>query len=93
MGGAFLKGARITATGTLLAGPSRIYGVHWFSSAVGGLITVRDGGAGGVTMFAFTVPVGAGYINLEQNGVKFNTDVHVTLPATTEITAFYDPPQ
>lgn len=90
---AFLKGARISATGTVLAGPSRLFGIHWFSSAGGGLITIRDGGAGGTTMIAFSVPVGGGYINIPQRGVKFNTDVHVTLPATTEITVLYDPPQ
>lgn len=90
---AFLKAKEILATGTLLSGPSRLFGIYWNSTAGGGQITIRDGGATGTVMIQFTVPVGSGYINIPQRGVKFVTDVHVTLPATTGITALYDPPQ
>lgn len=90
---AFLKAKEALVTTASFLGPSRIFGIFWASTAGGGAIVIRDGGAGGTVKIQFTVPVGSGYINIPQKGVKYDVDVHVTLPATTNITVFYDPPQ
>lgn len=89
-----LKTLRVTATGAVLSAGVRVYGVHWCSPVAGGRVTITDGTA---TQIDFDMPaaVAAGYLNLQQGGVWFRAGApNVTaLPASSQITLVYDPPQ
>lgn len=88
-----LKTLRVTATGAVLSAGVRVYGVHWSSPVAGGRVTITDGTN---TQIDFDMPaaVAAGYLNLQQGGVFFVGAPNVTaLPASSQITLVYDPPQ
>lgn len=91
---ATLKTLRVNATGvTALASGTRVYGVHWVTPVAGGRVTISDGST---VMIDFDVPAvaSAGYLNLQQGGVRFQTSVNVvTLSTNVLITLVYDPPQ
>ena len=95
--GEILKTLRVTATGaTGLASSTRVYGVHWASPVAGGRVTIRDVDGSGAIMIDFDMPaaVSAGFLNLQQGGVRFGTAVHVSaLPGSSQITLVYSPPQ
>lgn len=90
-----LKAKKATATGALLSGPSRVFGVYWASPVGGGTVVLRDTDGAGTNMLDFDLPaaVFAGYIDLGQEGIRFPISVHATIPAGASITVVYDPPQ
>lgn len=84
--------SRVTATGTVYTGRTRMRGISIAPNG-GGVVTVvlRDGGAGGTTRCSLdsastTVPY---YLELPGDGILFNTDIHATIANTTAITVFY----
>jgi hypothetical protein len=94
--GEFLKGVRVAATGDILAGSTRIYGIHWSGPVAGGRVTIRDASVGGTIMIDFDTPaaVSSGYIDLAPFGVYFPTKPHCSaLVAGTVLGIFYSPPQ
>ena len=44
-----VRAVQVTATGTAVATPARLKGIDIASAAAGGVITLRDYGAGGTT--------------------------------------------
>lgn len=95
MGGyANLKATRVTADGSIVARPARVYAIWIDSAAGGGLVQIRDGGSGGTVLIPVSAPaaVGGHYIDLPGDGMKFGTNVYADLPASgiTSVTIFYD---
>lgn len=78
------------ATGTIYAGATNLAGYQVASGGVAGEIVFRDGGASGtvrltVNITANVVPVST---LIPGTGIRFTTDIHVTLPASAAVTIF-----
>lgn len=80
-----LASTNLTATGTVVAGPTRIRSIY--NGAVAGTVTLRDGGASGAVKF--TLPMTAGQTIDLPGSIKFETDCHATLTTTTSVTFVY----
>ncbi len=78
-------------TGTALAFRTRVKGIYFVATAVAGSIVLRDGGAGGAVELELDTPAIAGtfYAELPEQGILFNTDVHITLTNVSSATLFY----
>ena len=71
---------------------TRVKGYQCLSGGTAGDIILRDGGSGGTVRLQFNIPANTnnpfGNI-IPGEGIRFDTDVHVTLPAAAKITVFY----
>ena len=79
------------ATGTMYAGPTNLAGYQSLSGGTAGEIVFRDGGASGTIRLKMNIPANTNnpVANLiPGNGIRFYTDVHVTLPTSASITIF-----
>ncbi len=72
-----MYGTALAASGTTIAVPCNLTGVA-YSVTVGGVVDVRDGGAGGAIKMSYTLPVGAGLIPIF---AAHGTDVYLTYNA------------
>ena len=86
-----VKATHVEATGTLVSGRVRVKAYHCISGGTAGDVIYRDGGSGGAIRLQFNIGTGTQPVSLliPGEGIVFNTDVHVTLPATAKITTFY----
>jgi hypothetical protein len=87
-----VKAVHVEATGTMVSGRVRVKGYQCLSGGTAGDIIFRDGGATGVIRLQFNIPANTNnpFANLiPGEGIVFDTDVHVTLPASAKITVFY----
>jgi len=86
-----VKSAHTEATGTLIDGRNRLKGYQCISGGVAGDIIFRDGGASGTERLRINIATGTQPIGLAipGEGILFNTSIHVTLPASAKLTAFY----
>ena len=86
-----VKSAHIEATGTMVSGRNRLKAYHCISGGTAGDVIFRDGGATGTIRLQFNIGTGTQPINMlvPGEGILFNTDIHVTLPATAKVTVFY----
>lgn len=75
----------LTATGTAVAGKSRAKSV--FVTGTGTAI-FRDGGASGTTRLTINA-AGSQSVVIPENGILFNTDMHVTIAGLTAVTVFW----
>jgi hypothetical protein len=79
------------ATGTVYAGATNLAGYQCLSGGTAGDIIFRDGGAAGTIRLQFNIPANTnnpfGNI-IPGNGIRFTTDIHVTLPTSAKITVF-----
>jgi hypothetical protein len=83
--------AHADATGTIYAGPTNLAGYQALSGGTAGEIIFRDGGASGTVRLRFNVPANTNnpFANIiPGNGIRFNTNIHVTLPGTAAVTIF-----
>ena len=83
--------AHADATGTIYAGPANLAGYQSLSGGTAGEIVFRDGGASGTIRLKINVPANSNnpFANLiPGNGIRFTTDMHVTLPTGAAITIF-----
>ena len=79
------------ATGTIYAGATNLAGYQALSGGTAGEIVFRDGGSGGTVLLKINVPANTNNPFANQipgNGIRFNTDIHVTLPTSASITIF-----
>jgi len=79
------------ATGTMYAGATNLAGYQCLSGGTAGDVIFRDGGASGTILLQFNVPANTNnpFANIiPGNGIRFTSDVHVTLPTATKITIF-----
>ena len=78
------------ATGTIYAGAANLAGYQLASGGVAGEIVFRDGGSGGTVLLRVNITVNTAVIStlLPGNGIRFTTNIHVTLPASAAVTIF-----
>jgi len=83
--------AHTEATGTMVSARTRLKGYQCISGGTAGDIIFRDGGASGTIRLRFNIGTGTQPIGLPipGQGILFNTDIHVTLPAAAKVTVFY----
>jgi hypothetical protein len=82
--------AHADATGTMYAGATNLAAYQLASGAVAGEIVFRDGGASGTVRLRVNITTNTAVIStlVPGNGIRFNTDIHVTLPASAAVTIF-----
>ena len=79
------------ATGTIYAGATNLAGYQALSGGTAGEIVFRDGGSGGTVLLKINVPANTNNPSanlIPGNGIRFNTDIHVTLPTSASVTIF-----
>ena len=82
--------AHADATGTIYAGATNIGGYQLASGGTAGEIVFRDGGASGTVRLRVNITVNTAVIStrIPGNGIRFTTDIHVTLPTGAAVTIF-----
>lgn len=77
-------------TGTMYSGATNLAGYQLASGGVAGEIVFRDGGSGGTVMLRVNITTNTAVIStlIPGNGIRFTTDIHVTLPASAAVTIF-----
>lgn len=83
--------AHADATGTIYAGPTNLAGYQALAGSVAGEVVFRDGGSGGTVRLRINIPANQNnpFANLiPGNGIRFNTNIHVTLPTGAAATIF-----
>jgi hypothetical protein len=83
--------AHADATGTIYAGATNLAGYQCLSGGAAGEIVFRDGGSGGTIRLRINIPANTNnpFANIiPGNGIRFTTDIHVTLPANASATIF-----
>jgi hypothetical protein len=83
--------AHADATGTIYAGATNLAGYQALSGGTAGEIIFRDGGASGTILLKMNIPANTNnpFANIiPGNGIRFNTSIHVTLPASAAVTIF-----
>ena len=82
--------AHADATGKIYAGATNLAGYQLASGGVAGEIVFRDGGSGGTVLLRVNITVNTAVIStlLPGNGIRFTTDIYVTLPASAAVTIF-----
>jgi hypothetical protein len=79
------------ATGVIYAGATNLAGYQIAPGGTAGEIVFRDGGASGtvrLTLNIPTAPLTPISTLIPGNGIRFNTNIHVTLPANAAVTIF-----
>ena len=86
-----VKATHVEATGTIVSGRTRLKAYQCISGGTAGDVIYRDGGSSGTIRLQFNIGTGTQPIALliPGEGILFNTDIHVTLPATAKVTTFY----
>jgi len=79
------------ATGTIYSGAANLAGYQALAGGTAGEIVFRDGGSGGTIRLKINIPANTNnpFSNLiPGNGIRFTSDIHVTLPTSASITIF-----
>ena len=79
------------ATGTMYAGATNLAGYQCLAGGTAGDIIFRDGGASGTILLQFNIPANTNNpfsALLPGNGIRFTTNIHVTLPTAAKVTIF-----
>jgi hypothetical protein len=79
------------STGVIYAGATNLAGYQLLSGGTAGEIVFRDGGASGTVLMRVNIP--ATPTNpistlLPGTGIRFTTNIHVTLPTSAAVTIF-----
>jgi hypothetical protein len=84
--------AHSDATGTIYIGATNLAGYQALAGGTAGEIIFRDGGSSGTVLLRINIPANTNnpFANIiPGNGIRFTTDIHVTLPTGAKITIFY----
>jgi hypothetical protein len=79
------------ATGVIYAGATNLAGYQLAPGGTAGEIIFRDGGASGTERLRVNIPVAPLTpisTLIPGNGIRFSTNIHVTLPANAAVTIF-----
>jgi len=79
------------ATEIAYAGATNLAGYQCLSGGTAGEIVFRDGGASGTIRLKVNIPANTNnpFANIiPGNGIRFNTNIHVTLPTGASCTIF-----
>lgn len=82
--------AHADATGTIYSGATNLGGYQLASGGTAGEIVFRDGGASGTVRLRVNITTNTAVIStlIPGNGIRFTTDIHVTLPTNAVVTIF-----
>jgi hypothetical protein len=82
--------AHADATGVIYAGATNLAGYQVASGGTAGEIVFRDGGASGTVLLRVNITINTAVIStlIPGNGIRFNTNIHVTLPTNGVVTIF-----
>ncbi len=78
-------------TGVIYAGATNLAGYQLLTGGTAGEIVFRDGGASGTVLLRVNIsatPLNPFSTLLPGNGIRFKTDIHVTLPTSASVTIF-----
>lgn len=83
--------AHADATGAIYAGATNLAGYQISPGGTAGEIIFRDGGASGTLLLRINIP--AAPLTpistlIPGNGIRFSTNIHVTLPTNAAVTIF-----
>ena len=86
-----IKTTKLTATGTIFAGPARVLGFYYVNDNAAGTIVIADGGT---TIATFDVPTGATTAVVKTvifpgTGLYCKTSAKATLSLVDMVTFFY----
>lgn len=86
-----MRSARRTSTGTLVADPCYLVGIHFVSTVPAGTLEFKDGGGSGTSRLIVDTPAVAegDTVFIPEPGLRFDTDLHVTLTNVGAVTVFY----
>ena len=87
-----VKSTRVTASGTIFAGPGRVRGVYIVSGATAGSVIIKDGGSGGTTVLTIDTPASATvpiWVEIPDKGILCSTSVYATVSNAGFVTVFY----
>lgn len=79
------------STGTLYTGATNLAGYQLLTGGTAGEIVFRDGGSGGTVLLRVNIaatPTNPLSTLIPGNGIRFSTDIHVTLPTNAAVTIF-----
>jgi len=78
------------STGVIYSGATNLAGYQFLTGGVAGEIVFRDGGGSGTIMLVVNISINAVPVStlIPGNGIRFTTNIHVTLPAGAAITIF-----
>jgi hypothetical protein len=78
------------STGVIYSGATNLAGYQFLTGGVAGEIVFRDGGGSGTIMLVVNISVNAVPVStlIPGNGIRFTTNIHVTLPANAAVTIF-----
>lgn len=82
--------AHADATGVIYDGATNLAGYQVAPGGTAGEIVFRDGGASGTTLMIVHITTNTVVMStlIPGNGIRFTTNIHVTLPANAAITIF-----
>lgn len=80
-----VRSAYLTATGTAYPAATRVRGAFVTGT---GTAEFRNGGGSGTLLLTLN-NTGTSNVYIPANGIRFTTDVHVTVTGLTAITVFY----
>jgi hypothetical protein len=90
MSGSDVKSKRVTATGALSVGRSRLRMLVVTTTATAGRLTMTDGDGGAVLLDVDLVPSNTHNFYVPEEGILFTSDLFIsTLTNITSVTAFY----
>jgi hypothetical protein len=77
-------------TGVMYAGATNLAGYQIASGGVAGEMVFRDGGSGGTERLRLNITTNTAVIStlIPGTGIRFYTNIHVTLPAGSGVTIF-----
>ena len=82
--------AHADATGVIYAGATNLGGYQLASGGTAGEIVFRDGGASGTVKLRVNITVNTAVIStlIPGNGIRFTSNIHVTLPTGAAVSIF-----
>lgn len=82
--------AHADATGTIYSGATNLAGYQLASGGTAGEIVFRDGGASGTIRLKVNITTNTAVIStlIPGNGIRFTTNIHVTLPTNAAVSIF-----
>jgi len=90
MAGSNITAVRLAATGTVSAGPVRLYGCVALPSANAGTIVFDDAGTNLLTLdTAAGLTSGQVWISFPGEGIRFSTNCNATLTNVSVVTSFW----
>lgn len=88
-----VKAVTLTSTNTAVDRRSRVRGVFILCGGTAGSVVLKDGGSGGGTELDIATPASATTpinVDIPDNGILFETDVHVTITNAASVIVFYE---